>query len=123
MKTDIEKSAEEKDLVNNWHGWLSARIPHLHKEAYNFWIKQALKSISEDAVEQYLGEHNQWISVKDRLPEFNEPVLVFCRIYGRYLATYKRIDEDYEWGEWRDFNNKVCLPPTHWMSLPNPPKV
>lgn len=63
----------------------------------------------------------KWIDVKDRLPEFNETVLVCCRIYGRYLGNYVKIVPEYSWGEWRDFNNKICLPPTHWMPLPKPP--
>lgn len=67
-------------------------------------------------------EQDRWISVKDRLPEFDVHVIVYCKIYGRYLASYRRIDTDYNWGDWRDFNNNVCLPPTHWMPLPQPPK-
>ncbi len=63
---------------------------------------------------------NEWIKVEDRLPDFDDPVFVYCKIWGRYIATYTEI-LDTGWGEWRDFNNKPCLPPTHWMPLPKPP--
>ena len=63
----------------------------------------------------------KWISVKDQHPPFDEWVLVYCRIYGRYLGSYSRIDPDYDFGHWCDGKNYGVLPPTHWMHLPPPP--
>ena len=63
----------------------------------------------------------EWISEREFKPEFGLHVLVSCRIYGRYLAVYNEI-ADTGFGEWKDFNGKSCLPPTHWMPLPNFPK-
>jgi len=61
-----------------------------------------------------------WISVKDRLPEFDVSVLVFCPVWGRYLAYYNQIDGDF--GQWCNWDMKCgLLPPTHWMPLPEPP--
>lgn len=63
-----------------------------------------------------------WIKVEDEKPYFDIPVLVYCRIWGRYLAHYERIDPEHTWGQWVDFKGeKGILPPTHWMPLPDPP--
>lgn len=63
----------------------------------------------------------EWISVKDKFPPFGDWVLVYCRIYGRYIGSYQRIDPEYNFGVWNDGNNSGVLPPTHWMPLPEPP--
>lgn len=68
---------------------------------------------------------DKWIPVSERMPEFNESVLVFCRVYGRFLATYEHIGDfkGEKFGNWRDFKGHLgILPPTHWMPLPTPPK-
>lgn len=58
----------------------------------------------------------EWISVKDRLPEESERVLV-CR--GKD-AGYPTLDTDRFCGEqWVRWRNSV----THWMPLPEPPEV
>lgn len=62
----------------------------------------------------------EWISTKHRLPEFNIPVLVYCRIYGVFIASHDRID-DTNWGNWRHGDELGILPPTHWMPLPESP--
>lgn len=89
---------------------------------------------------------NEWISVKDRMPEENEKndkkryVLVFiperegCSQNGIYIATLKHVSEDdgtgnfwgirteesdWEIWSWSYFENPIV---THWMPLPEPPK-
>jgi hypothetical protein len=64
----------------------------------------------------------KWINTKDKLPEFGVPVLVNCKIYGRYIATLERIEPDCDYGNWHDGKILGVLPPTHWMELPPPPK-
>ena len=63
-----------------------------------------------------------WIETEKRKPEFDTPVLVYCRIYGRFIATYEQIGgTESVWGNWR-YNDKLgILPPTHWMPLPDSP--
>ena len=62
---------------------------------------------------------SKWISVKERLPEEGEVVLVFG---GRsiYTAIY---GWRCGWYGWHKLNSKYhnCNP-THWMPLPEPPK-
>tara|TARA_R110002110_G_scaffold102599_1_gene259822 strand:- start:54 stop:263 length:210 start_codon:yes stop_codon:yes gene_type:complete len=66
----------------------------------------------------------EWIKTELQKPKFDETVLVWCRIYGRFLATYEYIgdfDEE-QYGNWRDFNGNLgILPPIYWMKLPEPP--
>ena len=65
-----------------------------------------------------------WRNTQFEKPPFSLPVLVFCRIYGRYITTYEQIIDDYEAGNWVDHEGrKGGLPPTHWQYLPDfPPK-
>ena len=53
---------------------------------------------------------NDWISIKDRLPEKD----------GRYLVVEKH---SYQWvGVSTMRDGKFDMPITHWMPLPAPPK-
>ena len=60
----------------------------------------------------------EWISVKDRLPEdYKQRVMVIC--IGDYPIGYPKIDTDrYARGHWVRYGIYV----THWMPLPEPPK-
>lgn len=75
----------------------------------------------------------QWISVKDRLPEFDVKVLIYWKLKKEKKTEYydmieiasltsKTIGKGFELTEWQDsdYNNKN---PTHWMPLPDVPKV
>ena len=60
----------------------------------------------------------EWISVKDRLPEdYKQRVMAIC--IGDYPIGYPKIDTDrYVRGHWVRYGIYV----THWMPLPLPPK-
>jgi hypothetical protein len=66
----------------------------------------------------------RWVAVSELLPEFGETVLVYCKIYGRFLATYEFIGEfqGEKYGNWRDFNGNLgILQPVYWLQIPEPP--
>ena len=65
---------------------------------------------------------NEWISVKDRLPEEGETVLVFGYWHEKfqplmcYLSPHRK-------GEWfTTVAGQHVYTVTHWMPLPQPPK-
>ena len=65
-----------------------------------------------------------WISVEDRLPEFEENVLAYGEeidnvpLVAQLLAIDKR---GYYWLEYSDGSNTRKI--THWMPLPNKPTL
>ena len=65
---------------------------------------------------------NQWISVKDRLPEKEQKVLVFYKA----IEEKNRIHNDVIATNWRKSNGDFIpfggYEITHWMPLPNPPR-
>ena len=78
-----------------------------------------------DELKQRIVElENPWISVKDRLPEFEQTVIGFCPVYGRTIRFYSRIASDIDAGHWDDVLTGLMggLPPSHWMRLPQPPE-
>lgn len=60
--------------------------------------------------------NNDWIDERLHKPEFGVPVLVYCRIYGRFVATYEQI-LDTEFGNWHNGKELGILPPLYWMPL------
>ena len=58
----------------------------------------------------------QWISVKDRLPEEGQDVLVFDEgtISVKSLSSYTH--------KWHPYENGFDCEPSHWMPLPAAPK-
>lgn len=78
----------------------------------------------------------EWISVKDRLPDDEQEVLVIAHGWdGRlvYVGSHKRVEAQKSWltgitnesSEWSLWGWSYLKEPmvTHWMPLPEPPKA
>lgn len=64
-----------------------------------------------------------WISVKDRLPENDEDVLVYNSESGIYMSTfYKRRVSSYDSGWDSCCECGYYKDPTHWIPLPKAPE-
>ena len=65
------------------------------------------------------GEKMDWISVKDRLPDKFQPVII-CR---SNKAGEKKVEAGMlDVGEWWKIYGTRTKSVTHWMPLPEPPK-
>ena len=77
----------------------------------------------------------EWISVKDRLPENEQEVLVISHGWGGrllYVGTYKKIESEKSWltgitskaSDWSLWGWSYLREPqvTHWMPLPELPE-
>ncbi len=67
----------------------------------------------------YQAAKDQWISVKDRLPEDGQDVLA-C-VNGQVLISYVHGMKGFS-SEWGLAENGETIWPSHWMPLPEPPK-
>ena len=72
-------------------------------------------------------EVRHWISVKDRLPNPEERVLVFVKALGKIdnihkdVITTNWITSSGNWiDNWKGIGNYII---THWMPLPDPPST
>ena len=93
------------------------------KDEYGICYDSALAKVIEDA---YMTLKNgvtvqEWISVKDMLPELHTKVLCCGIKGGRFIAELST------WGKekhlcWDKRNGQGCPTVTHWMPLPQPPK-
>ncbi len=67
----------------------------------------------------------EWISVKDRLPEFNEKV--FCYDTQMVYIAFRKVEEEYN-EHWCICEDSCCScvgctgAITHWIPLPQPPR-
>lgn len=67
---------------------------------------------------------SEWISVEDRLPEYDEEVLIFDGRISAAIYTPRDNECDGFMGEGLDsYGNAYFYDDvTHWMPLPEPPK-
>lgn len=89
-------------------------------------LREIIAELSERCREQEadikeLLKEREWISAKDRLPKYEQDVLVYL-INGEETRI---VPCNYANGVWYDcIMNCVAVPEhiTHWMPLPEPPK-
>lgn len=101
------------------------------KDEYLRGLQTALKAISYNDVipNEDVQPVNQWISVKDRLPENNKPVLCFVIDTTGEGRTYVigSCEHSEFWFLKIGDNKRFSFPHmqikvTHWQPLPKPPK-
>lgn len=67
------------------------------------------------------AKRGEWISVDERLPELNTDVLVYTKWGKRSTVEVCILDEEGDWmGVGQHFTHDSV---THWMPLPEAPKV
>jgi hypothetical protein len=61
----------------------------------------------------------KWISVNDQLPDHENEVLLYdkSKYFPRVTTGF------FEHGQWRLFGTSYAENVTHWMPLPEPPKM
>lgn len=67
---------------------------------------------------------SEWVSVKERLPEWDQCVLVVVKGGGMVTAQWSKMVEDWTNYGWSGYEWDWILddePVTHWMPLPEPP--
>ena len=64
-------------------------------------------------------KQSEWISVEERLPDTTEKILVYCSNGEILPAKYIRVQGLEFWFE----ETYSCHNITHWMPLPEPPKM
>lgn len=97
----------------------------MKKKLVEFLIEVACKWGGQIGLYGYMADRliadgwtkQEWISVKDRLPEESGEYLAYCGEYdGVCIIYYERLKTK---GKWR---TKWKGETTHWMPLPQPPK-
>lgn len=92
-----------------------------------FRVRQWLDHIG--ATDTNVGHKSEWISVEERLPRYNDKVLVYRPTMGEkiladtYKGYYNEDTGDWEEG-WVNFGQNLIGMNviTHWMPLPEPPE-
>lgn len=86
---------------------------HFKKWVIAGQIKENALLVMEEYASLIKKEHaNEWISVEDRLPEDDDPVLIYCGYITRGF---------YNGQDWYEIFNGTTGPVTYWTSLPSPP--
>lgn len=106
---EVDLDAVEKEFYTD----LTANYYDSYGRGFTAGLKAMLGFLKEQPTIDPMKQ--EWISVKDRLPEEKVKVLVVLgsNIRGKRICIDQRIS-----GNWRGLG---CLV-THWMPLPEPPK-
>lgn len=107
---------------------IAAEVKNLSSSPLNEWDTLGVLELiyRQPAVDPH--KHGRWISVKDRLPEADTPVLVTYLGYTDGIARTDGIGT-IRWGVWcwyesedHDNDEEITVRITHWMPLPEPPE-
>lgn len=110
--------ALEADINTNWADYPS--------EDYIDGVRDEYDDVLEIICQQPAADVqpvDRWISVKDRLPEVGQPVVIYYPYWTGLEVQVARLEYDKLTfdicGEFNASVNKV----THWQPLPEPPKA
>ena len=119
---------------------MSNRLTKFNPETGEYEYRERAKTQGEfsaqrKAVIQRLGEiedRAEWISVEERLPEPNEGCIVAAKVGNRTVTDFaERVpcynlytqETTYAWEIMHDWDEGEGCEITHWMPLPQPPKM
>ena len=95
-------------------------------------IADDLKKAYDDGYADGLKANREWNSVDERLPEPNEKCLIAAKWGDRVVIDLGELvpsfdiitkEESYDWLITYDWDEGEGFEITHWMPLPEPPKV
>ena len=114
MKQTVEEAAREHQShfeICDTEGTISGFINGVHKQSYESFIAGA----------EWQYKQSPWISVKERLPEEGNPVLIRLKDGVIRIACYD-IEEDSNIDFWNDNYAYETFEPwdvTHWKEIPS----
>lgn len=114
MKQTVEEAAREHQShfeICDTEGTISGLINGAHKQSYESFIAGA----------EWQYKQSPWISVKERLPEEGNPVLIRLKDGVIRIACYD-IEEDSNIDFWNDNYAYETFEPwdvTHWKEIPS----
>ena len=96
-------------------------------------VKKVIKTIKNCDVKcaqviiAAVREHDGWVSVEDRLPETSrgtrsKAVLIYCPVIKCTFTACYNFDEK-GWEHFASGANNLNEHVSHWMPLPNPPRI